>query len=156
MVVGTRFRSLLLVSLMILASWTPFAAANEGESGQSYPVQGGLSYSLDGFYPMLNGKPYLFAGDEDELIYSATRHLKQQWIDDDYPDLRLPFEETATSGPASSFKTIFCIDTPVVSSPEEIAACTGEAPRNFGKKEKCRLKQSILGISKKACGKICP
>ena len=102
MVVGTRFRSLLLVSLMILASWTPFAAANEGDSGQSYPVQGGLSYSLDGFDPMLNGKPYLFAGDEDELIYSATRHLKQQWIDDDYPDLRLPFEETATSGRTSA------------------------------------------------------
>ena len=44
----------------------------------------------------------------------------------------------------------------VRSSPEVIAACTGEAPRNFGKKEKCRLKQSILGISKKECGKICP
>ena len=98
MSVSSRFRSLLLVSLMILASWAPFAAASEEDSGQNSTTQGGIFYNLDEFDPMANGKPYLFAGDEDELIFSATRHLKQQWVDEGYPGLVLPFEESETSG----------------------------------------------------------
>ena len=83
---------------MILASWAPFAAASDGDSGEHPPTQSGIFYTLEEFDPMVNGKPYLFAGGEDEIIFSATRHLKQQWIDDGYPDLMLPFEETSTSG----------------------------------------------------------
>ena len=91
---GNRSQSLFLVSLMILASWVPFAAATDGDSDQSSTFEGGLFYDLDDFDPMVNGKPYLFAGGEDELIFSATRHLKQQWADDGYPGLVMPFEET--------------------------------------------------------------
>ncbi|DAC63947.1 MAG TPA: hypothetical protein D7I10_01015, partial [Candidatus Poseidoniales archaeon] len=35
--------------------------------------------------------------DEDELIFSATRHLKQEWANDGYPGLVMPFEETSNS-----------------------------------------------------------
>ncbi|MDP6324115.1 MAG: PKD domain-containing protein [Candidatus Thalassarchaeaceae archaeon] len=98
---GNRSQSLFLVSLMILASWVPFAAATDGDSDQSSTFEGGLFYDLDDFDPMVNGKPYLFAGGEDELIFSATRHLKQQWADDGYPGLVMPFEETSTSARTS-------------------------------------------------------
>ena len=97
MSVINRFRSLFLVSLMILASWAPFAAASDDDSGEVGITQSGIFYSLEEFDPVINGKPYLFAGGEDEIIFSATRHLKQQWVDDGYPDLMLPFEETSTS-----------------------------------------------------------
>ena len=97
---GNRSRSLVLVSLMILASWAPFAAATDGDSGEESTFDGGLYYSLDDFDPMVNGKPYLFAGEEGELIFSATRHLKQQWIDEGYPGLVMPFEENSTSSSA--------------------------------------------------------
>jgi len=86
---------------MILASWAPLAAASEDDPQQGSSAQGGLSYSLDGFDPMTDGKPYLFAGEEDELIFSATRHLKQQWVADGYPDLVMPFEEPAISAKTS-------------------------------------------------------
>jgi len=98
---GNRSQSLFLVSLMILASWAPLAAASEDGSEQGSSEPEGLSYSLDGFDPMTEGKPYLFAGEEDELIFSATRHLKQQWVADGYPGLVMPFEEPATSARTS-------------------------------------------------------
>ena len=97
---GNRTQSLFLVSLMILASWTPLAAAAEGDSEQGSSAPAGISYSLDGFDPS-DGKPYLFAGEEDELIFSGTRHLKQQWVADGYPGLVMPFEEPATSARTS-------------------------------------------------------
>ncbi|MEE2747732.1 MAG: PKD domain-containing protein [Candidatus Thermoplasmatota archaeon] len=96
-----RSQSLFLVSLMILASWVPLAVASDDDSNQTHISEGGLSYTLDEFDPTTNGKPYLFAGEEGEYIYSATRHLKQQWAADGYPDLVLPFEQTATSGKTS-------------------------------------------------------
>ena len=86
---------------MILASWTPLAAASEGDSEERSNSEVGISYSLDGFDPMADGKPYLFAGEEDELIFSATRHLKQQWVADGYPELVMPFEEPAVSAKTS-------------------------------------------------------
>ena len=89
---NNRSQSLFLVSLMILASWVPLATADEGDSEQNSITNTGLSYTLDEFDPT-NGKPYLFAGGEDEIIFSATRHLKQQWVDDGYPGLVSPFEE---------------------------------------------------------------
>ena len=86
---------------MILASWAPLAAASEDGSEQGSSEAEGLSYSLDGFDPLTEGKPYLFAGEEDELIFSATRHLKQQWVADGYPGLVMPFEEPTTSARTS-------------------------------------------------------
>ena len=82
---------------MILASWAPLATASDDDSSENSTTQGGIFYNLEEFDPMVNGKPYLFAGGEDEIIFSATRHLKQQWVDDGYPDLVLPFEEPVTS-----------------------------------------------------------
>jgi hypothetical protein len=43
MSVINRFRSLLLVSLMILASWAPLAAAGNDDSGENPTTQGGIS-----------------------------------------------------------------------------------------------------------------
>ena len=94
---NNRSQSLFLVSLMILASWVPLATADEGDSEQESNMNAGLFYTLDEFDPTTNGKPYLFAGGEDEIIFSATRHLKQQWVDEGYPGLVSPFEETTTS-----------------------------------------------------------
>ena len=99
---GNRTQSLLLVSLMIFASWVPFATAEDGQT-QSTEGPTIYAYDLDGFVAEDDGRPYLFAGDEDELIFSATRHLKQEWADDGYPGLVMPFEEsssTRTSGRA--------------------------------------------------------
>ena len=90
---GNRRVSLLLVSLMIFASWVPLATADDSPSqGDEIPVI--YAYDLDGFVAEDNGRPYLFAGDEDELIFSATRHLKQEWAADGYPGLVMPFEES--------------------------------------------------------------
>ena len=86
---------------MILASWVPLAGASDDDSNQTHISDGGLSYTLDEIDPSSIGKPYLFAGEEGEYIYSATRHLKQQWAADGYPDLVLPFEQTVTSGKTS-------------------------------------------------------
>ena len=93
---GNRTQSLLLVSLMIFASWVPFATADDG---QTQSTEGPMiyAYDLDGFVAEDDGRPYLFAGDEDELIFSATRHLKQEWANDGYPGLVMPFEETSNS-----------------------------------------------------------
>ena len=99
---GNRTQSLFLVSLMILASWAPLASASGDDSEPDSSPVVGITYSLDGFDPMADGKPYLFAGEEDELIFSATRHLKQQWVADGYPELVMPFEETTTSSARTS------------------------------------------------------
>ena len=93
---GNRTQSLLLVSLMIFASWVPFATADDGQT-QSTEGPTIYAYDLDGFVAEDDGRPYLFAGDEDELIFSATRHLKQEWANDGYPGLVMPFEETSNS-----------------------------------------------------------
>ena len=93
---GNRTQSLLLVSLMIFASWVPFATAEDGQT-QSTEGPTIYAYDLDGFVAEDDGRPYLFAGDEDELIFSATRHLKQEWADDGYPGLVMPFEESSSS-----------------------------------------------------------
>ena len=87
---------------MILASWAPFAAASDDDSGDVGITQSGIFYSLEEFDPAINGKPYLFAGGEDEIIFSATRHLKQQWVADGYPGLILPFEESTSNARTSA------------------------------------------------------
>jgi len=78
---------------MILASLLPLASANEAEESSSQTGWEPVVYSLEGFDPETMGKAYLFTNGSEPL-YSATRFLKQQWQDDDYPQLRLPFEET--------------------------------------------------------------
>ncbi len=101
MSVSSRLQSLMLVSLMIFASWLPFATASESGGNQATQSHTIYSYDLEGFTPLDDGRPYLFAGEEDELIFSATRHLKEQWSSDGYPGLVLPFEESATSARTS-------------------------------------------------------
>ena len=93
---GNRRLSLLLVSLMIFASWVPLATADD-EQSQGTEGQTTYAYDLDGFIAEDDGRPYLFAGDEDELIFSATRHLKQEWANDGYPGLVMPFEESSSA-----------------------------------------------------------
>ena len=93
---SNRRLSLMLVSLMIFASWVPFATADD-ERAQETEEQRIYAYNLDDFIAEEDGRPYLFAGDEDELIFSATRHLKQEWADDGYPGLMMPFEETSSA-----------------------------------------------------------
>ena len=93
---GNRTQSLLLVSLMIFASWVPLATADDGQT-QTAESPTIYAYDLDGFVAEDDGRPYLFAGDEDELIFSATRHLKQEWAADGYPGLVMPFEDTSSS-----------------------------------------------------------
>ena len=81
---SNRRLSLLLVSLMIFASWVPLATADDNHSQEvEAPVV--YAYDLDDFVAEDDGRPYLFAGEEDELIFSATRHLKQEWASDGYP-----------------------------------------------------------------------
>ena len=99
---NNRQQSLLLVSLMILASWAPLAAASDDDVQHVEEDVVGLAYSLEGLDLETNAKPYLFAGEEGEFIYSATRHLKQQWVEDGYPDLFLPFEQPANSGKSTA------------------------------------------------------
>ena len=87
---------------MVLASWTPLAAASEDGTEAVEDATVGLAYGLDGLDLQTNAKPYLFAGEEGEFIYSATRHLKQQWVDDGYPELFLPFEQPASSAKSTA------------------------------------------------------
>jgi PKD repeat protein len=93
-----RCRSLILTGLMVLASLSPLAAGDEGAETPPPTVIEPTIYSLDGFNPATMGKAYLYAGDEGESIYSATRFLKQSWLADDTPGLVMPFEEDATGG----------------------------------------------------------
>jgi hypothetical protein len=56
------------------------------------------------------------------------------------------------SMPWSSLKVV----APVMSSPARIAACTGEAPRQAGSREKCRLTQPWLGMARTEAGSRLP
>ncbi len=87
---------------MILASWSPLAGAEQTDFDSSVNAEEGLVYELENFNPDDDGRPYLFAGNESENIYSATRFLKQQWVDDNYPDLYLPFSENTVSNSRTS------------------------------------------------------
>ena len=91
-----RSRSLFLTLVMLLASLAPLAAAEE-DPEQPETINS-IAYGLEGFDPSTMGKSYLYAGEDGESIYSATRFLKQQWAADDYPGLVLPFEEGRTGG----------------------------------------------------------
>ena len=48
------------------------------------------------------------------------------------------------------------VDAPVTVSPAMMACCTGAAPRQAGRSEKCRLTQPSLGTSSAAGGRRLP
>jgi len=87
--------SVLLALLMLVATLTPLAVADNGnqseDAGEAEPYF--AIGDLSEFNPVEMGKPYLFTGEDGEAIYSATRHLKQQWRDAGYPNLVLPFSD---------------------------------------------------------------
>ncbi|MDP6899307.1 MAG: PKD domain-containing protein [Candidatus Thalassarchaeaceae archaeon] len=88
-----RMQSLMLTMVMILGLLAPMVAADDGQNENQPTAVDPIVYSLDDFNPETMGKAYLIG--EEQSLYSATRHLKQQWQADDYPQLRLPFEETS-------------------------------------------------------------
>ncbi|MDE0954035.1 MAG: hypothetical protein OR994_05110, partial [Candidatus Poseidoniales archaeon] len=56
---------------------------------------------LDEFDPSIEGNQYMFTN-KSEPVYSATSHLKKQWIEDGYPNLVLPFSHSYTNSRAST------------------------------------------------------
>ena len=63
---------------------------------------------------------------------------------------------TPNAGPASSSLTMRKVVAPVTSSPAQIACCTGAAPRQDGRTEKCRLTQPWSGRPARDRGSSAP
>ena len=63
---------------------------------------------------------------------------------------------TPNVGPASIALTIRNVVAPVTSSPAQIECCTGAAPRQAGRHEKCRLTQPCWGMSSALSGSSAP
>ena len=63
---------------------------------------------------------------------------------------------TPKVGPASSSSTSRKVVAPVTSSPAQMLCCTGAAPRQLGRAEKCRLTQPCGGMSSALCGSSAP
>ena len=114
-----QMQSLMLTMVMILGLLTPLVTADDGQNENQPTVVNPVVYSLNDFNPETMGKAYLIG--EDQSLFSATRYLKQQWQADDYPQLRLPFEETSarTAGRAceNAWTTgqVGVVSTPAVS-----------------------------------------
>ena len=89
---------LFLVTVMLLASISPIALANSSEDNSTTNLSAG---NLEGFDPSTEGKKYLFTNDT-EPVYSATSHLKKQWIEEGYPNLVLPFSQSYTNSKSST------------------------------------------------------
>jgi len=88
--------STLLISLFLMASLSPFVGAESAEENTIVAVGDFFDYT-----PEDDGRPYLFAGTDEEPVYSGTRHLKQQWAAAGHPDLIDPFANNMrTSGRA--------------------------------------------------------
>ena len=99
MTAGHRSRSLLLTALMLVASLAPLATADAAPDAPDEATVESVVYGLDAFEPATMGKAYLFSDVNGEPLYSATRHLKTQWIADGHPGLILPFgEDAGTAG----------------------------------------------------------
>ena len=81
---------LFLVSVMLLASISPIALANSSSSNNTTNISAG---NLEDYDPLTEGNRYLFTNDTAP-IYSATSHLKKQWIEEGYPNLVLPFSQS--------------------------------------------------------------
>ena len=65
-----------LVSVLLLASISPIALAGEISDENVVEISAG---NLEDFNPLKDGNMYMFTNDS-EPTYSATSHLKKQWI----------------------------------------------------------------------------
>ena len=83
---------------MLLASISPIALANSSIDNSEASVSAG---NLENFDPSTEGNKYLFSNETDP-IYSATSHLKKQWIEEGYPNLVLPFSQSYTNSKSST------------------------------------------------------
>ena len=75
-----------LVIVLLLASFLPILVNAEDEYQEDEIFTG----TIANFEGENMGKSYLTTSSEDP-IFSATRHLKNQWIDAGMPDMILPF-----------------------------------------------------------------
>ncbi len=82
--------SLLLVILMLVALVSPTISANENHENQDLSENPG---DLSDFDPENHGYPYLY-NDENNTVYSAFGFLKNQWINNGYPNLVDPFSSS--------------------------------------------------------------
>ena len=89
---------LFIVGVMIVASLSPLALANPNIEDDTSEFSYG---NLDGFDPSIEGKKYMFTN-ESEPAFSATGHLKKQWIEDGYPNLVLPFSQSYINSKSST------------------------------------------------------
>lgn len=90
--------TLLLVSLMLVASLSPMAlAVPVGENVVSEFIAG----DLDEFDSTLEGNQYMFTNN-DEPVFSATSYLKKQWVEAGYPNLILPFSQSYSNSRSSA------------------------------------------------------
>jgi len=82
---------------MLIASLSPVALAGSGQKDIGPAVMSG---DLTDFTPSIEGKQYMFTEDS-EPVFSATGHLKMEWIDAGYPGLVLPFSPGYLSSKSS-------------------------------------------------------
>ena len=75
-----------LVIVLLFASFLPMIAMADNNEDEAEIFTGSIS-NFDGDEV---GKSYLSTPSGDP-VFSATRHLKNQWIDADMPDLVMPF-----------------------------------------------------------------
>ena len=84
--------------VMLLASLSPLAMATPTSDSDVSDISYG---SLDDFDPSLEGKKYMFVN-ESKPAFSATGHLKKQWIEEGYPNLVLPFSQAYMNSKSST------------------------------------------------------
>ena len=108
MVVGGRRRrgSLLFVLLCLISTpWalTVSASTTGSDDASDEVLEATFSYDVDAIDGHA-GKPYLFTDDSGETMYSASRLLKQQWLDAGAPgaDEILERSEAVTTGGRTS------------------------------------------------------
>jgi len=89
---------LFIVVVMIVASLSPLALASSDIDVETSEFSYG---SLDDFDPSIEGKKYMFTN-ETKPAFSATGHLKKQWIEEGYPNLVLPFSQTYMNSKSSA------------------------------------------------------
>ena len=89
-----------ILVVLLLSSLSPFVAADDGLSeSETKDVFVPVFADLNDFTPE-NSKPYLIPG-ADQEVYSATRMMKQAWVDAGMPGVEIATNPTsATSGRA--------------------------------------------------------
>ena len=81
--------AVMIVSIMLLAGLSPAVAAAPADE---VPLSIEITGDLSDFVPPIEGKQYMFTG-EEEAVFSATGFLKRQWVEDGYPGVVLPFSQ---------------------------------------------------------------